>query len=42
MFPGDLRQHPTTPVQNAENIAKNAIMKEAIADLPISAVIERK
>jgi len=37
MLPGDRRQHPATPVQNATNTAKNATMKSAIIDRPISA-----
>jgi hypothetical protein len=37
MLPGDRRQHPATPVQNATNIAKNATMNSAIIDRPISA-----
>lgn len=41
MFPGDLLQHPTTPVQNAENIARKPIMNRAITDLPISRTIRR-
>lgn len=40
MFPGDLRQQPTTPVQKAENIARKPTMKRAITDLPMS--IEKK
>jgi len=36
MLPGDRRQHPATPVQNATNTAKNATMKSAIIDRPIS------
>lgn len=36
MFPGDRLQHPATPVQNAMNIAKNATMKSAIIERPIS------
>jgi len=38
MFPADLLQQPTTPVQNAENIARKATMNRAITDLPISAI----
>jgi hypothetical protein len=37
MLPGDRRQHPATPVQNATNTEKNATMKSAIIDRPISA-----
>lgn len=36
IFPGDLRQHPVTPVQNEANIDTKAMMKSAIMDLPIS------
>lgn len=39
MFPGDLLQQPTTPVQNAENIARKPTMNRAITDLPMSATI---
>lgn len=37
MFPGDLRQQPTSPVQKAEKMARNATMNSAITDLPMSA-----
>jgi hypothetical protein len=37
MLPGDRRQHPATPVQNATNTAKNATMNRAIIDRPMSA-----
>jgi len=39
MFPGDLLQQPTTPVQKAENIARKPTMNSAITDLPISVII---
>ena len=37
MFPGDLRQQPTIPVQKAENIARKATIKRAITERPMSA-----
>lgn len=37
ILPGDRRQHPATPVQNATNTAKNATMNRAIIDRPMSA-----
>jgi pheromone shutdown protein TraB len=40
MLPGDRRQHPATPVQNATNTAKNATMNSAIIDRPISVTFE--
>lgn len=36
MFPGDLLQHPATPVQKAINITKKLTMNRAIVDLPMS------
>lgn len=42
MFPGDLLQQPTTPVQNAENIARKPTMNRAITDLPISVTYENE
>lgn len=36
MFPGDLLQHPATPVQNAMNITKKLTINNAIVDLPMS------
>lgn len=36
MLPGDLLQQPVTPVKNAANTAKNAMINNAIIDLPIS------
>lgn len=36
IFPGDLLQHPVIPVQNAANTARNAIMKSAIIERPMS------
>lgn len=36
MFPGDLFQQPTTPVQNAVKIATNPTINRAITDLPMS------
>lgn len=37
IFPGDLLQHPATPVQKATKTAKKDKMKRAIIDRPISA-----
>lgn len=36
IFPGDLLQHPATPVQKATNITINETIKRAIAERPIS------
>jgi hypothetical protein len=36
MLPGDLLQHPATPVQKATNITKKLTMNNAIVDLPMS------
>lgn len=36
IFPGDLLQHPVTPVQKAAKTAKKEMMKSAIIDLPMS------
>jgi hypothetical protein len=38
MFPEDLLQHPATPVQKAMNTKKNAKMKRAMAERPISKI----
>lgn len=37
MFPGDLLQHPATPVQKAINMTKKLTTNNAIVDLPMSA-----
>lgn len=39
IFPGDLLQHPVTPVQKAANTAKKEMMNKAIIDLPISKTV---
>lgn len=36
MFPGDLLQHPATPVQKAMNMTKKLTTNKAIVDLPMS------
>lgn len=36
IFPGDLRQHPVTPVQKEAKTQTKAIINNAIIDLPIS------
>lgn len=36
ILPGDLLQHPATPVQKAMNITKKDTMKSAIAERPMS------
>ena len=42
MFDGDVLQQPTTPVMKETNMKKNATMKRAIMERPISATMKEE
>ncbi len=41
IFEGEVLQHPTTPVMKLTNMMKNATMKSAIMERPISEIHKR-
>lgn len=42
MLPGDLLQHPATPVQNAMKMTKNATIRITITERPMSVEMIRE